>query len=665
MDKMFKGVGAFIFSAEQRGSWLWILFLLALFTQVPFGELFIPRSHFPFFGMEASLPRIGLHIFHTSIVCGILLLLYKRCCSFFSPSFLGERKEGWLFFALVFAYWLYWIPLGFDVTDEGRRLAHSWFIYEGMWSKHLDLRMGGHLLKGLWLHLLPGPSVLWARIGYALIKGAMGLFAFLILRRAFPNRRFEAFCFTFLGVMAISIYGGQVINYNNLPVTLTLASIYLFHIAGGGDRTDRSRKAAFFGGFLLPWAVLARFPFIVLLIVPFAWHLFIRICFRSQEKRILPSTGWTGIGILSGIGLVLLLLSGTGSLEQYGSTVDHKLIEGFLYEADESLKSHGHDKASILETYGSDAWKVGAVLLRLVPLFLLMGFLGLISGRWRSVILPLLVLIAYELLGPIIWLKDWSHGMVALPLGLFLFHGMGQRTSMPAPFVLYWGTILFFFSFLGSNNGVINILITGGGLLFMAYMLMLLREGVPSRSKWGLDPAPVLGVCILFIPFYVMHKKPHEIYRDAEQKELTRMMGSSALFGIFSTPSRVEKVDGIMRAAQKHITPYEDDLLVVNTAPIFYYLTESPYEFVKHWEMRGKTDRERKKALNGPQAPDRIIVLHKDPRIWKWPDVDRPCVDRDLPFYRFYIEYLKGTRYKELFDNGCFSLHRKVENEGS
>ncbi len=661
MTGMFKELASFLTAPERRFRVLFFLGFLAFLTQFPFSELLGSKGGFPFLVRKEEWSRFFLHAFQALCVSGILWILFIRAAHAFHRTSWGWRKEAFFFFLMAFAFWLYWIPLGFDATDEGRRMAHSWFMYLGLWDMHVDLRMGGHLLKGLWLHILPGPSVLWGRIGYALLKSTMGLFVFLILRRAFPEKRFEAFCFAFVGLLIISIYGGQVINYNNVPVTLMLGAVYVFQLGSDENQHPVSPKAIFFGNALIPLAILSRFPFLILFLIPILWHSIVHLNRRKVQKPALPKIGWNLGGFLTGSLLILLMLFLTDSLGNYWSTIDKKLIEGFFHGADSDLQSHGHDKASLMERYGEDFRMLGNVLLRMLPLFFLLSVLGLFSGRWRWLTTPVLALITYRYMPSIVELEDWYHGILAIPVAIFVLFLISERRTPPAPFLAYWGGVLFFFSFLGSNNGIINILITGGGLLFIAYTLMLLREMSPSVRKKRFDPSPVLASCLLFLPFYVMHIKPHNIYRDGAQEKLTKMMAAPSLFGIFSTPARVEKVDGIMKAANGSITPYEENLLAVNTIPIFYYLTESPYSFAKHWKLKGMSERERREALNSPDGPDHIIMIHKSPRYRDWPNVETRCKKEELPYYDFFVEYLKGDAYKKVYDNDCFTLHTKVK----
>jgi hypothetical protein len=531
-------------------------------------------------------------------------------------------------------------------------------MLEGFWEENVDMKFGSHFLNALWLRLFSEPFLLWGRVGYALVKATMGLFTFLLLRRTFPSYRPLVFGSAFWGMLAVSIYGGQVMNYNNLPVFLMLGALLIFSKAVEEGCSKRGLWL-FLGASLIPVAVLCRFPFLVFCFLTLIWGWMRFVHHPLEPGHAGVRMGQMLSGMLFGFLCVTLLLLGVGVLEDYVRMIDHKLIEGFFYGKGESVRVEAHQKDELLRNYGQDLLTLLKLTVPLGLVFLLVEYLYRRFREWEGILLPIFGLFVLALLWTITRLEPWHYGMVALPLAMLLFYGAVRKWSFPSSFMLYWGSLLFGISFLGSNNGIFNILITGGGILLFAYALFLLWSLSRTVRRTRFSASPILLACILFVPFFLLRTKPHEIYRDGPRKGLNTMMGDPSLFGIFSRPDRVEKVDGILRASEKWITPYKDGLLIGNQAPMFYFLTEAPYTLTKDWKMLGKSREEKTALLKGRKGPEFILMMHRDPRIWDWPDADRPCVEGDRAYYDFYVDFLKGGAYEKVFDNGCFSLHRK------
>ncbi|MBN1251776.1 MAG: glycosyltransferase family 39 protein, partial [Bacteroidales bacterium] len=211
----------------------------------------------------------------------IISVLFIFSSFFFYRKNYSKIFNSWILFIITFLYTIYWIPQGFDITDEGYMLSKSWFMTHGMWSYNIDKIWGSTLLNKLRLSVLGTPSLIWVRFGYSIVVALMAVFSFKILKFRFD--KIEAF----ISVFALSLisYSGrlQIINYHNISTLILLISIYFFVLAF----VKKNNKILIISGFLILLATVSKITLGLFLAYPFFYFLIINVLEKNKFSEFI------------------------------------------------------------------------------------------------------------------------------------------------------------------------------------------------------------------------------------------------------------------------------------------------------------------------------------------------------------------------------------------
>jgi len=155
------------------------------------------------------------------------------------------------------------------MTDEGYNLTNQSLIINGSEYYSYSMIWLSDLVGGTWLKLVGDLGLIGARLGWALIMGLTGLVSFLILKRYF--RPFASLPAVLAVALASMYHGTMTINYNNFPALLLIGAAGLLLVSQ--ERAASRRRQTWFailGGLLLGLGVMARFPLVLSLLLPFA-----------------------------------------------------------------------------------------------------------------------------------------------------------------------------------------------------------------------------------------------------------------------------------------------------------------------------------------------------------------------------------------------------------
>ncbi|MFO7900828.1 MAG: hypothetical protein R6V58_17425, partial [Planctomycetota bacterium] len=202
-----------------------------------------------------------------------------------------------LLFAVLFAPLLALALQGIDTTDLGYNLTNQVQAVSGVGREsHPPMIFLTDYVGGLWLMLAGGPSVLWARLGYAFLTAVTAVVAYATLARHFAPRR--VFVAVLVSAFFITIREFRYIHYFSFPaLLLTIELLAIDRMLAAPPGTRRFRIWALIAGFLPVPAVLARFPLVLVALAPVAvlvWWLLARGR-TGQLKRCIP---WVVLGLL-------------------------------------------------------------------------------------------------------------------------------------------------------------------------------------------------------------------------------------------------------------------------------------------------------------------------------------------------------------------------------
>ncbi len=573
-------------------------------------------------------------LFAGILLCFAFFLMYKKN--------IAAAYNSKVLFTLVFLFFLFWIPQGFDITDEGYVLSKSWFMFHGLWHENIDMIWGSSFINGLWLSVVGYPDVFWARIGFALLLALITVVAFNILQHYFGKK--ESFFVVLILAVLIPFGSPQTVNYQNLPILFLLLAFNAFL---KGERHYNKRYYVLFG-FLIFVAAMMRFPLIVFFVFSVFYFGIDYFLNKRNLKLIFQKTVFFYSGIFIGILIISVFFYFTKSSHDYIDSVLGRFKNANVADPTHSL-------TYLLNVYLND------LRLILIRGFLSAGFIILISflfGKTERKILKFLFVFLFGFLLFYYALKvkvyyNWIYTILGFEFSALLLFIVFDFKRFKKDFsLIFTAVFLFFASFVASNTGFRIHLWSGAGIFFGAVFLLLILQIKISKNRFSPDFKSIIYVFAVFLFLLSVKIKPAYIYRNQPRKKMTELFKSEELRGIKSDVRRVGVVDSLLEFTDKNISG--DEIIVSGTMPMLYYLTNKKYIFKELWQQPVN---EFKTYIKKENTPETFIFAKKNARNPYWPERDSKVRKTDSINYSFYKKYAKTHSYKKVYENSMFEVY--------
>lgn len=616
---------------------VWMVYRYSYFAEYEYKELIFRKIRFVYYSFVALI--------------AVFFILYTNRNNF-------SRLSGWIVFFAAFFYTAYWIPQGFDVTDEGFILSKSWFMLHGRWHENINLFFGSTLANSLWLNILKHPSLLWARLGYALSIASIALFSYKTLRLYFEAS--ISSITTLIGVELLIAIRPQTIDYNVFPMVLISIASFLF-LSGW---IKQAKISFILSGLFFSVAFYSRFTYIIYLAFPLIFcilYTYYGQHFNTRKQKIKTILLHSYTGVFIGLAIGLLLLIASHSLRTYLTTIYVKIIAGFI-QGGETI-SAAHNSNVLINKYLEQTWYV---LLHGVAYSIFLGFIPVLLhfDKKKVIKTAFIFLFAWAIYYYMfsIQYSFWYYSVLGIYIAIFflLFTFYSQlKKYLP---VIITATVLAIVSFLGSANGLKTSIFSGGTILLFGVGGALLFETKFSFQEQIFSLKISTLIIILALGYYGIQQQRRVVYRDRPRHELTQMFGTPALFGIYTTPERVNVTDSVIQFLNHELKP-DDTFLALNSVPMLYFLSEKPYWIDNPWDSKPlkliKTFFN--SSIQKYGYPDVIVLATQNPRSTKWPKYRVPCCyenSDDEKNYQFYQQFLKQNQYKIIYKNNMFEVYK-------
>ncbi len=569
----------------------------------------------------------------SSFFCLFVIFKYKKNYS--------EVFNSWNLFILALLYTLYWIPQGFDITDEGFTLSKSWFMLHGMWEENINATWGSTLINGIWLKLLGTPSIFWARVGYSLLIASVASINFIILIEFFKKR--ESFFITLLIVIIGTILVPQTINYQNLPtIVILLSFLYM-------TKAIKKKKENYFiiSGFFISISILVRFTNIIIIVIPIIYSLlryfYITNDIKEFKKIILKSY----LGVVIGILLGIIILVFTKSLNIYYTNIIELLINSNQFNTT-------HTYSSLIQINLNDLWLILSksffigILLFVIPIIVnkdkksFFKIITVITISW-------FMFFSMEFYGDS---QNWKYLILSFSItGLIIFISLSKSIYEKYE-VIFFGLVFFFLSHIGSDSGFRLLFFSQALVLPMSVFILLLKDTTfKLNNKPYTFRIPVYSF-LIFLILVIITKKADDVYRERPRNELNTYFKSEALKGIKSNDRRVNTVDSLINFVENNFDK-KKSMLVVGQMPMIYFMLDRKYIVKNLW--RSNYD-------NSDKEPDYIIFSKKNIRDVSWPINSYPLSSIDSTIYKYYKNFCIENQYIKLYENEMFEIYSTLES---
>ncbi len=575
------------------------------------------------------------------ILTGIILyLIYRK-----NISAVYNSK---VLFSLIFLFFLYRIPQGFDLTDEGFVLTKSRFMFHGAFHLNIDMIWGSSFVNGLWLSILNVPSLIWERVGFTILVALNSLVVFKILKLFFTKK--ESFLVVLFLTLFIPFGVGQTINYQNLPVLFILISFWFFL---SGIKTE-NRFKLIFSGFVIVTSAMLRFPLIVYLSFPVFYAFSEYLILKKRLSEVFKNLFFTGIGIFGGLFFFFLVLHFTNSFEEYINAVIGRFKNAETVDSTHTL-SH------LINVYLYDLRLIfQRIVAAFVSILIFAGINVLLKRKALKILSSFILgflLFVFALKVPVYF--NWIYTVLGFELAAFIIFLFSTYDNFKKYFpISFFALFLFFTAFVGSDIGFRMHLWSGAEIFFGSVFLLLLHSVVIKFKIVKLDFRTIIFSFIVFLILLYIKIEPSYIYRDQPRRHLTENFEFAALKGIKSTKRRVETTDSLLFFVSSEIKNNET-VFVAGTMPMLYFLMQKKPVLKDLWKQ---DSRDFEKYIKNNLLPNYFIFPLKNPRNYYWPERTSRIPERDSINLVYYKNFVYENNYETIFKNSMFEIY-KQENK--
>ncbi len=568
--------------------------------------------------------------------------------------YLGRKsRRAAPFLVLAFAFYLlHWIPFGVDLTDQGRRMMHSWFLPDGYITTFMTLRAGSNIVSSFWANMVSFPSIGWIRLGYLLIMISNLLLATQIVRRTFTTNFLGfAMAATFL---PFTIYMSMTLDYNNIPLFFLLLGIYF--LSGIQNRrltANGELRSIMLGALFMIVAAYAKLTFITFPIL--------LVLFTFLPGKRLSNTGLSNggrifalaIGFVSGMIGCYVVGNYFGFNQVYLNHVS-AAISNFFSTDQGITTNHGHTIGNLSGVYLRSWWNLLLAVLAFGALIATSIGLSTITRRfWRFFIHIGLFIGMFLVAG----LFKWHEVVLGIIGSILLLLILIKKVKRKHLFLSFWSLALFFCTYLASNNGVKNIVFTGGTVLVLPYLLIVLKESLPKFGRKQVSLRYLTLTSAIFLILFSVTTKPKTVYRDAPLEQLTRNGSMLQTVGIASTVAKMNEIENYLRYLDRNVD-VTSSILCVNTVPLLSYLGDRYY--YSGWKFsRNESEQDVVDRLLGKTGPEYILFNKMNSRDPNWPIGNAKFHESDQYYFDFY-QRLSDQAFEKIYEGQALILYRRA-----
>lgn len=550
----------------------------------------------------------------------------------------------------VFIFCMALVWQGIDLFDEGLHLTNQSIIFaqSGVpacvfsWLVWLtDFLAGCYLWLGDF-------GLLGARTGWALTNAVTAVGSYWILSQTFDARTSGLTVFA-TAVLVHYHSGSMLIQYHTFPYLFLLgASALLWSAQSQSQWSARQSRNCAIAGALLGLGILARFPLIVSLGLPFVIPV-VRYLRQRRAAHLWRGVVFAVAAAVSVLALSLAALFVTGLFEEFLSALNYK-------SKVDSYTVTGLGKGYLKYALWSGFWSA-AYMLVYVGAYAALRWLGLPRARSLGLLCALVVplYLGMDALGISI-VRGYRFFLCGFCGWVWIFGFLRVRGARESHLtrgfdLLTIGLVGAVLICLGSNTGLYKMkyglwLALPSSLMLLPVFAAGLRSTADGRN-WRLIANRLVGgfacamvVASLWIRFL-------NVKNDSSRRwDLVATVDHPKLRGIRTTPDRATRLKLVLDAIEERVDPGAS--ILVYGSPLLHFLTNTKPYWGNPWPTN--TDLTTDQAL-----AEGIARLSKEPPALV---VRAPNFPRRTPGAVEVIDRaLANLGYRQVWSNGPDSLY--------
>ncbi len=496
--------------------------------------------------------------------------------------------NAYLMFIVIFLYHLLFIFQGLDLTDFGYHMTHQVFSF----TLSPDVKCIEPMfyltdfIGGMWLSLIGHPNVLWARLGGVFLEALNAAIIFSILKIYFEKEK--VFFVVFVSSIFVSIYPQMYIHYFTFPAFLINLELWIFNrVILFDSEVKKSNTYSFFLGFMALPIILSRITLLLIFIIPI---LFI-IYYYAREKNVLCFKKIifpTIIGIFFSIILFGFFLWYLDIFKYYFSNIAENIFLSTRNVTNKYSLASGHSMVQLVNSYLSDSKLIITNLLNLIVSIYILSIIKEQIGKRKLNTLVILLTCLTILYTNLFAIPDHAIVLLNVFIGIIIvlaiiYFAFNKLMNENIDLLLISSIGIMVINPIGSDGGLFKA-VYGMWLALPLVLLCICKIKTDikyTRISSMLSLIPILLVSLLC--FSIFFNITYINYLDDKTRlDLNTEFSDPSLKGLYSTADRVKAVDELIYQIRKH-TDKNDEILIANNIPTFYYLTETKPSFGNPW----------------------------------------------------------------------------------
>jgi len=563
-------------------------------------------------------------------------------------------------FFISFSYLTIWIWQGIDLTDSGYNLTKQWLLFNGNIENQLDLMFGSTFIGGLWNSIISGNYLIWAFLGSVLIGSLSVLLVYTILSNYFEKKKAFIAVVSIIPIAVVQII--KVPNYNDIPLLLFLLVIY-FLIKAPLVNNKLSKVFLISAGIIYAILVISRFMLIVFLFFPLLLTIYNIFSKQNKIHWLKNSLLFLG-GFVVGLTIIFLFLFKYGLLENYFANLyNYFLNKASIQATSISSETDSHSFKNIL-LITIEYYYYVLIFTPITIIFLnIFSYLLVIK---KNIVKDFLVILFSIFI--IFFAFVYYAGIYFIIFGLniflillYLYKSKNKKTNFLLLISLYSQMIIN----IGSNIQNWTCMYLSSALS----IILLFKLGEFESSSYFKKVINFINLkkfLIIILIFTGIITNFFNIYRDSSNRfELVHSFETDNLKCVFTTKDRADTIDEVIEKIKASVNKY-DEVLLINSVPLLYYLTETKPITKDPWPLNlYSTDvfKNEMEEIFSKSPPEIVVVAKGSPRMDKeWPkNVDTIGVQsRNLEKLDYLYITIDKYNYKLEWENKGFELYKKT-----
>ena len=461
--------------------------------------------------------------------------------------------------------------------------------------------------------------------------------------------------------------GASLINYFSFPSLLVVLGLLFFNQMLNKPVGSISFKIySFLVGFMAISIILGRFTLIPIIFIPvilFLYHLITKEDIAELKK----SVPYIIIGVVFSLILFALIYWLLGMLRVYLAVIKTQIFSS-VRGNQTSFTSHGI--SNIMNRFLRDCRNIiRLVLIVSMGLFLISMLRDRIGGKIYTLVSAILIAFGF-----IIAFRPglYSLELIFLMFGFilvvsYIFFTQSSERNRNLDLLLLSSVYIMVINPLGSNVGIWKS--NYGMWVALPLMILItykLRDEIKNdrlKSIFSLNTVVIVVLIpvILYIDFV-------GIYRDNPNRlKLNTEFKYKYLRHIYSQKERVAVVDGVLEQIDG-LTDKNDQVLMINEIPMFYYLTQTRPFFTDSWLFLKPFPVIRnmyEKAVKDRRYPKLFVYSKVNTTDRYWPVTEEVADKNELPILEYLIDkYVNDLRYSLTWENSAFAIYSRPPELG-